>query len=242
MLEINKIYNIDCIEGMRKIDDNSINLTVTSPPYFLKKSYEINWTWEDFDILMKNCFKNIERILIPGGYFVINFGDNGFGKQNLGTECISTYPMSHYYWNIKGNLELQSTRIWRKQFAKIPFNGQAKVAPRNLFDYEHIWTFRKKDGIGKEKVRNIKSSCRGVVGEDWTSNAGLKIHCAPFPIELPSWAIDIYSDENDIILDPFSGSGTTALACKYMNRKYIGFELSNEYYNVSLSRISKINQ
>ena len=48
--------------------------------------------------------------------------------------------------NKRGNLELQATRIWRKQFTKVSFNGQAKVAPRNLFDYEHIWTFRKKTG------------------------------------------------------------------------------------------------
>ena len=237
MLDVNKIYNINCLDGLSLIDDNVIDLVVTSPPYFVKKSYEKNWTWEDFDFLMKNLFLLIEYKLKPGGYFVLNFGDNGFARDNLGTECISTYPMSHYYWEIKGNLELQATRIWRKQFARIPFNGQAKFAPRNLFDYEHIWTFRKKNGIGKEKVRNIKKSCRGVLGEDWTSRAGLNIHCAAFPIELPEWAIEVYSDENDIVLDPFLGSGTTALAAKKLNRKYIGFELNLEYFEVAEQRI-----
>ena len=239
MLEINKIYNMDCLEGMRLLSENSIDLIVTSPPYFLKKTYEKNWTWEMFDFLMKSVFKQVERILKPGGYFVINFGDNGFGKDILKTECISTYPMSHYYWEIKGNLELQATRIWRKQFAKVPFNGQAKVAPRNLFDYEHIWTFRKKDGIGKEKVRNIKLSCRGVLGEDWTSKAGLNIHCACFPVELPLWAIEVYSDKNNLVLDPFMGSGTTAIACINTNRNYIGFELDKEYYEIAKNRINK---
>jgi site-specific DNA-methyltransferase (adenine-specific) len=224
---------------MKRIADKSIDLIVTSPPYFLKKSYEIDWTWEKFDNLMRNVFLSAECVLKPGGYFVINFGDNGFGRDNLKTECISTYPMSHYYWEIKSNLELQATRIWRKQFAKVPFNGQAKNAPRNLFDYEHIWTFRKKDGIGKEKVRDIKQSCRGVVGEDWTSKAGLKTHCAAFPLELPTWAITVYSNENDIILDPFMGSGTTAIACMRTNRNFIGFELDSEYHRIATERIEK---
>jgi site-specific DNA-methyltransferase (adenine-specific) len=240
MLEINKIYNENCISGMSKINDNIIDLVVTSPPYFLKKSYELDWTWEKFDNLIKNVFAECLRILKPGGYFVLNFGDNGFGKQNLDTECISTYPMSHYYWEIKGEFELQATRIWRKQFAKIPFNGQARFAPRNLFDYEHIWTFRKKDGIGKEKVRAIKESCKGVLGENWKSKAGLNIHCAAFPIELPTWAITVYSDENDIVVDPFTGSGTTGEAAKILKRKFIGFELNKEYCEIAQKRIEKV--
>ena len=238
-MELNRIYNEDCLEGMKRIPDKSVDLIVTSPPYFLKKSYEIDWTWNKFDFLMRSVFENVERILKPGGYFVINFGDNGFGKQNLNTECMSTYPMSHYYWTIKRDLELQSTRIWRKQFAKVPFNGQAKNAPRNLFDYEHIWTFRKKDGIGKETVRNIKKSCRGVLGDDWTSKAGLKTHCAAFPIELPTWAIEVYSEESMTVLDMFMGSGTTAIACINTNRNFIGFELDKGYYEIAQKRIQQ---
>jgi DNA modification methylase len=237
MFELNKVYCMDTIEGMKQLDNGCVDLTVSSPPYFVKKSYETEWTWEKFDKLMKDTFEQVFRITKPGGYFVLNFGDNGFGRQNLGTECISTYPMTHYYWEIKQDFELQATRIWRKIFARVPFNGQAKVAPRNLFDYEHIWTFRKKDGTGKEKVRDIKNSCRGVVGEDWTSVAGLKTHCACFPIELPMWAIKIYSDENNIIFDPFSGIGTTELAAKKMNRNFIGFEISQEYCDVANKRI-----
>lgn len=238
-LELNRIYNEDCIEGMRKLEDESIDLVITSPPYWVKKSYEENWNWKKFDYLMRNVFINTERKLKPGGYFVLNFGDNGFGRDNLGTECISTYPMTHYYWEIKKQLELQATRIWRKQFAKIPFNGQAKYAPRNLFDYEHIWTFRKKDGKGKEKVRDIKLSCRGVLGEDWKSNAGIKTHCAAYPVELPTWAIKVYSDENDVVLDPFMGSGTTAVAAINTNRNFIGFEIEPEYVEIANERIRK---
>ena len=97
----------------------------------------------------------------------------------------------------------------------------------------------KKDGIGKEKVRDIKLSCRGVLGEDWTSKAGLNIHCASFPIELPTWGITVYSDENDIVLDPFMGSGTTAIACINTGRKFIEFELDKQYFDIAQNRINK---
>lgn len=236
-MEINKIYNEDCISGMERLTSGSIDLIVTSPPYFLKKSYEKSWSWEKFDQLITSMLIQAERVLKPGGYLVLNFGDNGFSRDNLSTECIGTYPMSHYYWERKGKLELQATRIWRKQFARVPFNGQAKNAPRNLFDYEHIWTFRKRDGIGKEKVRDIKKSCRGVLGEDWTASAGLKRHPAAFPIDLPLWAIAVYSDAGDLVLDPFMGSGTTAIACLNTNRNFIGFELDTDYFNIAKERI-----
>ena len=85
MIELNKIYNEDCLEGMKRIPDGFVDLTVTSPPYFLKKDYEKDWTWDKFDTLMKNVFLQVERILKPSGYFVINFGDNGFGRDNLKT-------------------------------------------------------------------------------------------------------------------------------------------------------------
>jgi len=77
-----------------------------------------------------------------------------------------------------------------------------------------------------------------VLGEDWTSKAGLNIHCASFPIELPTWGITVYSDENDIVLDPFMGSGTTAIACINTNRNYIGFELDTGYFNLANERIA----
>ena len=234
----NKLIHGDCLEVMPHIPNESLPLTITSPPYFVKKSYEKDWTWEKFNELMKNIFINLYEKTKPGGYFVINFGDNAFGRDMYNTECISTYPMTSYYWEIKYKWELQATRIWRKIFARIPYNGQAKVAPRNLFDYEHIWTFRKSDGTGKEKVRDRKLSCRGVLGENWTSKA-LGKHRAAFPIELPTWAIMVYSDKNDMVFDPFMGSGTTAVACLETNRKFLGTELNKEYYDIAKERINK---
>ena len=136
------------------------------------------------------------------------------------------------------DFDLQATRIWRKQFAKMGIPMVCNTHPRNIFDYEHIWTFRKK-GLKEEFVNDRKLSQRGVIGEDWKSPAKLKIHCAAFPIELPTWAIRVYSHEGDIVLDPFMGSGTTALACINENRQYVGFENNEEYFKIAEERLDK---
>ena len=239
MIETNKIYNDDCIEGMKSIDDNSIDLIVTSPPYFLNKEYEKKWTYEYYCQLMDNLFKESNRILKPKGYMVINFGDYfNSGNRFYDADVPSVYPSSINYfgWGMKHNFDLQATRIWRKQFAKMGIPFVCNTHPRNIFDYEHVWTFRKKGGKD-EFVNDRKLSQRGVIGEEWESPAKLNVHCAAFPIELPTWAIKVYSHEGDIVLDPFMGSGTTALACINEGRQYIGFENNEEYFNISLERI-----
>jgi DNA modification methylase len=241
MIEKNRIYNMDCIDGMKSIDDNSIDLIVTSPPYFLNKEYEKKWTYEYYCQLMDNVFAEASRILKVGGYMVINFGDYfNSGNRFYKADVPSVYPSSinYFNWGLSHGLDLQATRIWRKQFAKMGIPMVCNTHPRNIFDYEHIWTFRKR-GSKEEFVNDRKLSQRGVLGEDWKSPAKLSVHCAAFPIELPTWAIKVYSHEGNVVLDPFMGSGTTALACINENRYYIGFENNEEYYKVSLDRIDE---
>ena len=111
--------------------------------------------------------------------------------------------------------------------------------PRNVFDYEHVWIFRKKSGDNTEKIRDWGKSIKGVIGDKWSSKAGIKTHCAAFPIELPKYFIEIYSDENDVVLDPFMGSGTTACACIELNRQFIGFENDKEFYEYASVRVNR---
>jgi DNA modification methylase len=118
----------------------------------------------------------------------------------------------------------------------IPF--VCNTHPRGVFDYEHIWTFRKKNGSNKEFVNDRKLSQRGVLGEDWGSSAKINEHCAAFPVELPQWAISVYSKEGDTVLDPFMGSGTTGIAAKSLNRNFVGIEISKEYFELAHSKIN----
>lgn len=221
----------------------TVDLIVTSPPYFLNKEYEKKWTYDYYCELMNNTFREASRILKTGGYMVINFGDYfNSGNRFYDADVPSVYPSSlnYFKWGIDNGFDLQATRIWRKQFAKMGIPMVCNTHPRNIFDYEHIWTFRKK-GSKTEFVNDRKLSQRGVLGEDWKSPAKLIVHCAAFPIELPTWAIKVYSHEGDTVLDPFIGSGTTAIACINENRHYIGFENNTEYFNIAVERIKEAN-
>lgn len=232
----------DCLELMKTIPDGSVDLIITSPPYFLGKEYEKKWDFRFFDALLIGVFNHAFRVLKPGGYFVVNFGDCfNSGNRFYNAEVPSVYPASllYFQWGRSVGFDLQATRIWRKQFARMGIPFVCNKHPRNIFDYEHVWTFRKPNGSNEEKVHDRKLSQRGVIGEGWTSSAELKTHCAAFPIELPEWAIKVYSEQNDVILDPFMGSGTTGMACMNTGRKFIGIEMDDKYFEIAKNRINR---
>lgn len=230
---------------MSEMASSSVHLVVTSPPYFVNKEYEKTWTLEYFINLMKEVFKGVERVLIPGGYFVVNFGDSyNSGNRFYDAEVPSVYPTSMFYfqWGRDVGFDLQSTRIWRKQFARMSIPFVCNSHPRNVFDYEHIWTFRKRSGSPTETVYDRKLSQRGVLGESWTHSANLNIHCASFPVELPLWAIQVYSKQGDVVLDPFMGSGTTGVAAIELGRDFIGIEQDDVYYTTAEKRLREGEQ
>jgi len=236
----------DTLEMMANLPDECLDLIVTSPPYGVNKFYEQDkdggrtpfwktaWLWFQ-------CFKHFQRLLKPGSYLVWQFGDNTFGKYVLGTEVHTTIPMTVLAWQIgqKVGLELQAVRIWCKRFASMSVPFICNIEPRPILDYEYIWTFRKPGvvpgwlGRYLQKVRDHKISRRGV----WdTTKEGLEEfneapqpkmaagHRASFPLAIPKWAITLYSDPGDVVMDNFMGTGTTAIAAEIMGRQWYGIE------------------
>lgn len=243
MLDVNTIYQGDCLDVMKQIDTDSIDLIVTSPPYYLNKEYEKTISYEDYMSMMEDVFIETNRVLKGGGYAVFNFGDYfNSGNRFYDSDVPACYPASinYFKWGVElAKMDLQATRIWRKQFAKMGIPFVCNKHPRPVFDYEHIWTFRKKNGNNQEFVNDRKMTQRGVVGENWTSRAGLAKHCAAFPVELPEWAISIYSHENDVVLDMFAGSFTTAIAAEKLKRNWICIEKLTEYCEIGRVRIEE---
>lgn len=238
----------------KNIGDNSIDLVVTSPPYGVAKDYETNDPERqllDTIELTNKSFEIFKRIVKPGGYVFWNFGDNGYGKKISKTEVLTTIPMSVYVYpaGVNNGFELQATRIWKKAFNKMAFPFFLNHQPRPVFEYEHLWTWRKPDGVGKQKVNNHSFSRHAVWSTDGYnkeeecyighSDKHIKnvLHCAPFPIEIPEKAITLYSDEGMLVLDPFMGSGTTGVACKKLNRNFIGIEINKDYFDIANNRI-----
>lgn len=237
----NVIHEGDCLNVMGRIGDGSIDLIVTSPPYHLGKKYERDVTFGDYCQMMESSLIEWNRILKPGGYAVVNFGDYfNSGNRFYDADVPACYPASinYFRWGVEtAGMDLQATRIWRKQFARMGIPFVCNNHPRGVFDYEHIWTFRKRNGSKIEFVNDRKLSQRGVVGEEWKGSAGISKHCAAFPVGLPKWAIEVYSHPGDLVLDPFGGSGTTGVACLELDRRFILIEKNAEYCEYARERL-----
>ena len=260
MLPINKIYNMDNIEGMKLLDDNSIDLTVTSPPYDNLRTYK-GFSW-DFEGVAKELY----RVTKDGGVVVWIVGDATIKGSETGT----SFKQALYFKEIGFNLH--DTMIYQKN-NPMPFQHN-RYQP--CFEYMFILskgkpnafnpimentvnpsgkltiTQREKDGSknhgsGYGDKRNSKRYRHNVwkynVGKNQTTKDSVAFeHPAIFPEQLAQDHIVSWSNEGDLVLDPFMGSGTTAKMAKLNNRNYIGFELSEEYCKIAEQRIENATQ
>lgn len=251
MLELNKIYNIDCVEGLQQLDNEYIDMVVTSPPYDCLRKY--NGFHFDFN---KTAIE-LYRVIKNGGVVVWVVGD----QTSNGSESGTSFKQALYFKEIGFNIH--DTMIYRKQ------NYMPLTHNRYEQEFEYMFVFSK----GKPKTFNpIMVPCKYAGTETWgdrtvhkTNSSGLvqcgktvvnetkqhgniftyltnksretNRHPAPFPEALSKDMIISWSNENDIVLDPFIGSGTTAVSCIKQNRYYIGFEISAEYCDIANKRL-----
>lgn len=225
MLEVNKIYNMDCLEGMKSIPDNSIDLIVTDPPYkttsrgssggtggILKE--EINKRGKVFkhnDIEFNEWLPELYRVLKDTGHAYIMSNNKNLKDMLMEIENVG--------------FNIYKTLIWAKN---------SPITNMYYMDsHEYIIFCRK----GKAKRIN-NCGTKSVLNVDNPRN---KVHPTEKPVELMEALINNSSQEGELVLDPFMGSGTTAIACINNNRNYIGFELDKQYYDIANVRINKIS-
>ena len=242
----------DCLEVLKTIPNESIDLVITSPPYDNLRNYNnrLNWNFEVF----KNIVQELYRVLKKGGVIVWVVND----KTQKGSESGTSFKQALYFKEL--GLNLHDTMIWFKPnampqvdktrytqsfeymfvFSKgkpkttnlqtIPTKYGGKYLARGDGNIENI---NKKGGnvVKKERVAfNVFNVCVG------GSNYG---HPAVFPLEIPKLHIATWSNENDTILDCFMGSGTTGVICKELNRNFIGIELDEKYFEIAKKRIEE---
>lgn len=262
-MEINKIYNCDCIDGLKQLPDNSVDLTVTSPPYDNLRSYgnTLEWSFEIF----KPIAKELYRVTKPGGVLVWIVGD----ATIKGGETGSSFKQALYFKEECG-FTLHDTMIYEK-------NGSSRPAQKNskrysqIFEYMFVFTkgeIRKDITLIADKRNKWagwakwgKNSCYDVDGNlvevkknqpviaefslrnnIWKYSVSFNDktgHPAVFPEKLAEDNIISWTNEGDLVLDPFMGSGTTAKMALLNKRNYIGFEKNTEYYEKSLERVAK---
>jgi len=240
-MELNKIYNMDCLDGLKQLKDNSIDCIVTSPPYWKGFEYEAYFnSYKQYLDWCKLWLIECKRILKPNGNFFLNV-------INDSEITIRAYEILDIAKNIM--FKLHDTIIWYR------FNQQPANTDRQLTNQvEFLFLLRNtsnnvkffKDEVYKKLPKLFKTKNVGNVLElsfnSQKSEFGKKeLNCkfghSGFPLELPLFCIYLTTKENDVVLDCFMGSGTTALACIKSNRKFIGFELDESYCKIANKRI-----
>ena len=232
-------------EDMSMIPDNSLHLMITSPPYNVSKEYDNDLSLEEYLEMLTKVFTETYRVLVNGGRACINVA-------NLGRKPY--IPLSDYVSKIMIDLgfNMRGEIIWNKAASASPSTawGSWKSASNpTLRDiHEYILVFSKGD-YKRDRNKEEKEYRENTISRDefmewtksiWTFNAesARRIgHPAPFPVDLPYRLIQLLSFTNDIILDPFIGSGTTGIAALKSSRKFVGFDTSKDYIKLADKRI-----
>ena len=236
----NIIFNKSA-EKMDDIIDNCISLTVTSPPYNVGKLSDNNLSDEDYWKLMRQCFKEVYRVTESGGRLVLNVANLG-RKPYIPFSNMFTDLMLDLGFLMRGEIIWQKSKGANANFAWGSWLSASNPVIRDIHEYCLVFS---KEGMSKgskgkstiEKDEFMESTL-----SIWNINPARakKIgHPAPFPVELAERFINLYSYEKDLILDPFIGSGTTALAASKLKRSYIGYEVNAEYCKLAEKRLAE---
>lgn len=235
----NKII-LGSAENMREIPDNSVQLMITSPPYNVSKEYDEDLSLKQYLTFLENSFKETYRVLVNGGRACINVANLG-RKPYIPLSDYISKMMNKIGFNMRGEI------IWNKAASASPstaWGSWMSASNPTLRDiHEYILIFSKGDYKLERKGRKNtiqKEQFMEWTKSIWTMNAesARRIgHPAPFPEELPYRLIQLYSFKGDIILDPFMGSGTTAVSAIKSERKFVGYDISQEYIDLAEKRL-----
>ena len=239
--KLDKIY-CKSSENMDEIPDNSIHLMITSPPYNVGKEYDEDLTLDEYLKLLRRVFKNCHEKLVTGGRACINIANIG-RKPYIPLHAMIMEIMLDLGFLMRGEI------IWDKSASgggSCAWGSWMSASNPVLRDFhEYILVFSK-DSYSKNKKQPKKDTIEKQDFIDWTKsiwtfpavNAKKIGHPAPFPVELPHRLINLYSYEGDVILDPFCGSGSTFIAARQNNRRYIGYDIKKEYVELAEKRIN----
>lgn len=229
-------------EKMQEIPANSLHLVVTSPPYNVTKEYDQDLSLEEYLQLLRNVFAETYRVLVNGGRACVNIANLGRRPYLPFSDFISQL-MLEIGFLMRGEI------IWNKgagagvSMAWGSWQSASNPVLRDV--HEYILVFSKGSFArvkSDEKVNTIsKEQFMEWTKSVWTMNpeSAQKVgHPAPFPLELPFRLIQLYTFKGDIVLDPFMGSGTTAIAAWQTGRRYIGYENDPTYVQLAQDRIT----
>lgn len=252
---MNHIILGDCSKVLKTLEDESIHLTCTSPPYYNAREYSTWPTYNDYLTFLKDVFREVLRVTQPGRMCAVNLSPVIEARESRAHESKRLAIPFHFFslmeemgWKYIDDI------VWLKpEGAAINRNGgfyqhRKPVAYKPNIVTETIFIFQKPAPFLIDKVvRSYEGEIleQSLVKEDYERSNVWKInpetaskHLAPYPKELSDKIVKYYSYVDDVVLDPFMGSGTTAISCIDLKRQYLGVEIHQEYIDMAENRIA----
>lgn len=228
-------------EEMKELPDNSVHLMVTSPPYNVGKEYDDDLSLAEYLAFLRRVWAETHRVLVPGGRACINVANLG-RKPYIPLNSYIARDMIELGFLMRGEI------VWDKSSSASTSTAwgswQSASNPTLRDTHEYILVFSK-GTFKREKIEGRESTIKKEEFLEFTksvwglfSESARKVgHPAPFPVELPYRLIQLYTYSDEVVLDPFMGSGQTALAALKAGRRYIGYELNEDYLSLANNRI-----
>ncbi len=230
-------------EEMPELPDRSVHLMVTSPPYNVGKEYDEDLSLDDYSALLLKVLLETHRVLIDGGRACVNVANLG-RKPYIPLHSIIIGLAQEAGFFMRGEI------IWEKAAGagtSTAWGSWMSASNPTLRDtHEYILVFQKPP-FGRKKPQDREPTIERddfleFTKSVWTfgpQSAKRAKHPAPFPVELPHRLIQLYTFSDEIVLDPFMGSGATAIAAAKDGRRYVGYEISTDYVEVAEQRIAE---
>lgn len=237
---INKIFNHSST-NMYELPDNCIHLMVTSPPYNVGKAYDDDLSEGEYFQLLNSVWKEVYRVLVPGGRACVNIANLG-RKPYIPLNAKISNQMTDLGFLMRGEIIWDKSASAGTSCAWGSWKSASNPVLRDTHEYILIFSKGKYNREAKDKTSTIsREEFLEFTKSIWAfpaESAKQVNHPAPFPVELPRRLIQLYTFANDIVLDPFMGSGTTAVASVQSDRSYIGYDTSLEYVQTAQSRLA----
>lgn len=237
---VNEMF-VHSAESMEELPDDSVALMVTSPPYHVGKDYDADTSFEEYLELLERVFNETHRVLQPGGRAVVNVA-------NLGRRPY--VPLSHLVTTrmLDAGFLMRAEIIWRKakgaggNCAWGSWKSPANPVIRDVHEYALCFSKGRFDRVVKGDPTITSEDFLESTISVWEIAPELARrvgHPAPFPVELPRRFIELYTYEGELVLDPFMGSGSTAVAAARTSRNWVGYDVSEDYAEITRKRVAE---
>jgi DNA modification methylase len=233
-------------EKMLQLPENSVHMMVTSPPYNVGKEYDSDLSLEEYLKLLKRVWSEVQRVLVPGGRACINVANLG-RKPYIPLHAFIMHDLLDLGFLMRGEVIWDKAASASVSTAWGSWRSAANPTLRDVHEYILIFSkgafkrqnpAKRESTISKEEFLEYSKSVWHFPAE----SARKVGHPAPFPVELPRRLIQLYTFAGEIVLDPFMGSGQTALAAIKSGRRFVGYEIDPKYAELCRARLNALPQ